>query len=124
MWRSAPEPYDSSMRDFLDVGLAAILLSLGAAGVAAAGDDHERARAALEAGEIRPLKEIVGNVQSRCGGKVIEVELEQSSRNGRQFWLYELRMMMPKGDVLRLDIDASTTEILQVKGRGADSACR
>jgi uncharacterized membrane protein YkoI len=104
---------------------AALMLVSGAAIAAFADEsDHERAREAVQAGEIRPLKDIVGTLQRRCGGRVIEVELEQRAHAGRQIWLYELRMMMPKGDVLGLDVDAATTEVLEVKGASASSACR
>ncbi|HYB11751.1 MAG TPA: peptidase [Alphaproteobacteria bacterium] len=91
--------------------------------MAVASDDHELAREALTSGQIRPLGEIVNSVQSRCRGKVIEVELERTSREGGDLWLYQLRMMMPKGDILRLDVDAATTQILKVKGQGALDAC-
>lgn len=113
------------MHALLGVVLAALLLSPGVAGVAVADeDDHDRARAVLKAGEIRPLREIMASVQVRCGGQVIEAELEEGSRDGRRIWLYQLRLMMPRGDVLRLDVDAATKEILKIKGRGADEACR
>lgn len=113
------------MRNAAVVVPAVLMLVSGAAGLAFADEsDHERARKALQAGEIRPLKDIVGTLQRRCGGRVIEVELEERSLNGRRTWLYELRMMMPKGDVLGLAVDAATTEVLDVKGAGASSACR
>lgn len=112
------------MRDLLGAVLAILMLSPRVASLALADDDHDRARDALTAGQIRPLKDIVGDVQRRCGGKVIEVELEQGSPESGPSWLYQLDMMMPTGDVLRLDVDAATTRILQVKGRGAEAACR
>jgi len=113
------------MRQLLVVVPTALLVVSGAAGAAFGDDsDHERARAALQAGEIQPLKDIVGSVESHCGGRVIEVELEERSLGGQQIWLYELRMLTPKGDVLGLDVNAATTEILGVKGRGASSACQ
>lgn len=113
------------MRQLLAVVPTAVLLLSAVSGTVAADDsDHERAREALKAGEIRPLKEIVGNLQNRCGGRVIEVELAEGSQDGRRIWLYQIRMLTPKGDVLGLDVNAATTEILEVKGRGAASACQ
>ena len=112
------------MRALLGAVLAALPWWPGAAGIAVAEEDHERARAALTAGEIRPLREIMGSVQVRCGGHVIEAELEEGSRDGHRIWLYQLRVMTPRGDVLRLDVDAATKEILKIKGRSADEACR
>ena len=121
--RSAEAAYLGAMHDPTRVLLAALTLMPGLAGFAWAADDHELAREALTSGQIRPLGEIVNAVQSRCQGKIIEVELERSSRDGADFWLYQLRMMMPKGDILRLDVDARTTQILKVKGQGAKGAC-
>lgn len=113
------------MRQLLVVVPTALLVVSGAAGAAFGDDsDHERAREALQAGEIQPLKDIVGSVESHCSGRVIEVELEQRALGGQQIWLYELRMLTPTGDVLGLDVNAATTEILGVKGRGASSACQ
>jgi uncharacterized membrane protein YkoI len=106
------------MRNLFGVVAAALILTQGAATAAVADEDHERAREALQAGEIRPLKEIVESVQHRCGGKVIEVELDQNPGNGRRLWLYQLHMLMPTGNVLRLDVDAATTQILEVEGQG------
>lgn len=104
--------------------LAVLVLSQKPTGLALADEDHDRARNAVTAGQIKPLKEIVGDVQRRCGGTVIEVQLEQGSSEGSPAWLYQLDMMMPTGDVLLLDVDAATTQILQVKGHGAEAACR
>jgi uncharacterized membrane protein YkoI len=109
------------MRDVVGIVTAVLILSQAVALDAIADEDHERAREALAAGEIRPLKEIVDNVQHRCGGKVIEVELDQNTSNGRQFWLYQLHLLMPTGDVLRLDVDAASAQILEVKGLGVCS---
>ncbi len=113
------------MRELVVVVPTALLLVSGAVGISRADDsDHERARAALEAGEVQPLKDIVGRVQSRCGGRVIEVEIAEQSHGGSHTWLYEMRMLMPKGNVLGLDVNAATAEILDVKGRGAANACQ
>jgi len=106
------------MRNLLGVVTAALILTQAAATAAVADEDHERAREALKAGEIRPLKEIVDDVQHRCGGKVIEVELDKTPGNGHETWLYQLHMLMPTGNVLRLDVDAATTRILDVMGQG------
>ncbi|MFI4986931.1 MAG: PepSY domain-containing protein [Alphaproteobacteria bacterium] len=113
------------MRELMVVVPTAFLLVSGAMGVTRADEnDHERAREALQAGQVRPLKDIVGSVQRRCGGRVIEVELEERPQGEGHQWLYELRMLMPKGDVLGLELNAATAEILGVKGRGASRACQ
>ena len=55
--------------------------------------DHERARAALEAGQIRPLAEVLAEAERRFRGRVIEAELERDDDN----WLYELKILPPNG---------------------------
>ena len=113
------------MRSPLAAVLAGLIWVAGGAGAAHAVDnDHERAREALAAGQIRPLKDILASLEERCGGRVIEVELEAGPPASRSAWQYELRMMMPQGDVLGLDVDAATTQILQVRGHGAPDTCR
>jgi uncharacterized membrane protein YkoI len=127
IWRSGAETYQATMRALLAAMPAALLLLPALARVGLASNDekdYERAREALKAGEIRSLKDIVGNVENRCGGRVLDVELEEGSNGGRRFWRYELSLMMPAGDVLRLDINAATTEILGVKGSGIPDGCR
>ncbi len=73
---------------------------------------HHQARAALEAGEIRPLSELMTEVERRYLGRVIEVELERE--NGR--WQYEIKVLPPNGRLFEVELDASTGELLRSKG--------
>lgn len=76
--------------------------------------DHERARAALQAGEILPLQKVLERVQRSHPGDVLEVELEREG--GR--WVYELKLLQRGGSLLRLDVDARTAEVLRSRPRG------
>jgi uncharacterized membrane protein YkoI len=87
--------------------LALILLCLAVPAVAD-GDGHDRARRALEAGEILPLSEILRVATALRPGRVIEVELDRD--DGR--WLYELELVSPQGRLYEMEIDAATGEIL------------
>ncbi|WP_237213052.1 PepSY domain-containing protein [Falsiroseomonas oryziterrae] len=89
------------------------LLTLGAPN-ARADDrrDHERARAALAAGEIRPLAELLGEVERRYVGRVIATELERE--DGR--WIYEFKLLPPSGRVVELRLDAATGALLRSRG--------
>ena len=75
-------------------------------------DDQDRARAALAAGEIRPLSDILAEVERRYLGRVIEVELDRE--DGR--WVYELKLLPPSGRVFELEVDAATAALLRSKG--------
>lgn len=82
--------------------------------------DHDQARAALQAGEILPLPAILDRVAYEFTGQVLDVELEK--RQGR--WIYEINLLAPDGQVLRLHYDARTTELVGAHGRNLQSAIR
>jgi CheY-like chemotaxis protein len=67
-------------------------------------DDHDRARRALEAGEILPLADILAAAEAARPGRVIELELERD--DGR--WVYELELVSPEGLLYEMEIDAAT----------------
>ena len=105
------------------MALGAALWALHWAGAAPAGDgpaDHDRARAALQAGEILPLPAILDRVTYEFIGQVLEVELE---REGSR-WVYEINLLAPDGQVLRLHYDARTTDLIGAHGRNLESAIR
>ncbi len=110
--------YAGKMRKLLPILLAALILSSCLARPVAADNDYDRARRALLAGEIRPLGQIVGVVQRRCRARVIAVALEDRGLpGGRRFWIYQLRMIRQNGDVLWIEVDAATAQILRIWGR-------
>ncbi len=99
-------------RQFLTrLGLFSLLLASPAAAHAAE-RDHERARAALESGAIRPLAELLAEVERRYLGRVIETELDHE--DGR--WVYELKLLPPTGRVFELELDAATGALIRSKG--------
>jgi len=105
----------------------ALGLVIAAALPAAADSDHERARAAVEAGQIVPLSRALAKVESLYRGEVLEVELEDDDhgdgKGGRSF-MYEIKLLTPRGDVLELKLDAKTLDVVKVEGRGAERARR
>lgn len=91
----------------------AAALALGAT-VSAVADgplDHERARAAMLAGEIRPLAEILQRVQPQLEGEMIAVELERE--HGR--WTYEFKLLQPDGRIVEWYVDARDATVLRRK---------
>lgn len=79
--------------------------------VAASENDHERAMQAMQAGEIKPLAEILATFADGQATRVVEVELEQ--KRGR--WIYEFKLLEQSGLVREIKVDARTAEILQSK---------
>jgi uncharacterized membrane protein YkoI len=91
---------------------AMMLAAITSAPAWAADNDHERARAALEAGQIRPLADILADVERRYLGRVIETELDHE--DGR--WVYELKLLPSTGQIYKLEMDASSGTVLRSKG--------
>ncbi|HRP78853.1 MAG TPA: PepSY domain-containing protein [Aquamicrobium sp.] len=85
-----------------------LILALLVAAPALADDDHDRARAALERGEILPLSRILAIVEREVGGHVIEVELDRD--DGRH--VYEVEAVSRDGRLVELSIDAATGAVL------------
>jgi uncharacterized membrane protein YkoI len=92
--------------------LAACLAALALPAMARDRDDQERARTALAAGEIRPLAELLAEIERRYIGRVIEVDLDREG--GR--WVYGLKLLPPSGRVFELEVDAATAAVLRSKG--------
>ena len=78
-------------------------------GHAADVSDHDRARQALEAGEILPLKTVLEKVDRDTPGQVMEVELERHN----QRWVYEIKLLRPGGSLVKLKVDARDGTILR-----------
>ncbi|MEO7940453.1 MAG: PepSY domain-containing protein [Burkholderiaceae bacterium] len=82
-----------------------VTLALGGVALHALADgqrDHDRARAALNAGEILPLATILERVATVQPGQVLEVELEQDHGS----WIYELKLIQSSGALVKLKVDA------------------
>jgi uncharacterized membrane protein YkoI len=91
--------------------LPLMILPLLAATPALAGDDdQDRARRALQAGEIRPLEEVLRAVRSVLPGDVVGVELDRD--DGR--WIYEIKVLSPDGHRREVEIDARDLRILEI----------
>lgn len=78
-------------------------------------DDHERARQAVAAGQILPLKAILARVEREAPGDVLEVELEQQDSGT---WVYELKVLQAGGVLTKLKLDARTGAVLKSRSRG------
>lgn len=97
----------------LSAVLVLLLSGLPGVGMADRGDDHERARRALEAGEVLPLSRVLAGVERDYPGQVIEVELERDDG----LWFYEVKLIRSGGAVIELKLDARNGELRRIKGR-------
>jgi uncharacterized membrane protein YkoI len=109
MWKT------STYKSFMALS-AALALALFGAGASLAGDthDHDRARQALEAGEILPLRTILERVERDHPGQIMEVELERKDTG----WIYEIKLLKTSGVLVKLKIDARNGAVLDSKEKG------
>jgi uncharacterized membrane protein YkoI len=98
-------------RPFL-AGLLGALLLPAARPALAGDDDHERARRAVEAGRIRPLVQLLAEIERRFVGQVVETELDDD--DGR--WTYEFKLLPPSGRMYKVELDAATGAVIGTKG--------
>ena len=98
--------------------LCALLLAFGASsGMAENGRDHDRARQAVEAGEILPLRTILERVEREYPGHVIDVELEREHENKLEPWVYKIKLLRSGGSLIKLKVDARTGAVIGKKER-------
>jgi len=100
--------------------MMALIVSVALPSRAAESGDHDRARQALEAGEILPLKTVLERVGREVPGQVMEVELERKHDR----WLYEIKLLRPGGALVKLLVNARDGTIIDHRGRGDKSERR
>ncbi len=68
-----------------------------------------------------PLAELLERLQRSHPGQVLEIELEREDREGGR-WTYEIKLLQANGQLLKLELDARTAELLDVKRKGERKA--
>jgi uncharacterized membrane protein YkoI len=97
-------------------GLCGLAVALLLAGAPAWSDsDQDRARAAVESGEVKPLKQILKSVRKAYKGEVLDAELLDLGG----FWMYRVRVLSDDGQVYDLGVDGRSGEIVDVRGGGS-----
>ena len=84
-------------------------LMLAITPLARADSDHDRARQALEAGEILPLKTVLEKLARDTPGQVMEVELERTGER----WIYEIKLLQTGGALVKLKVDARDATVIK-----------
>jgi uncharacterized iron-regulated membrane protein len=99
-----------------------LALSLGpvfGAPALAGQSDQDRARSAVEKGQIKPLDQILSSVRQHVPGRVVRVDL-RGGNGGQRPYVYDVRVMSPQGNIRAVEVDARTAQILSVRGQDAD----
>lgn len=97
-----------------------LLAALAFGAAAFADEDSDRVRRAMQAGEIRPLSEVMAVLEKSYPGQLLEVEIEE--KRGRIY--YEIKKLSDNDRVLKILVDARTLEIFRVMGKDEDRARR
>lgn len=75
--------------------------------------DQAHVRRAVAEGRLRPLTEIIAQVQARYPGRILDVELERD-RNGNH--VYEIEMLGPDRRRFELKVDGVSGEVITPGG--------
>ncbi len=106
----------------LYLALASALFLLAAQPFALAAEEHDRARRAYQAGQVVGLAEVRARVRSTFEGRMLDAELAERRSNPRIPWVYKVKMLTPRGNVITIQLTAKTMEVLNVRGRGVKAA--
>lgn len=82
-------------------------------------EDQDEVYRAVQNGDIRPFSELYATVEKDLYGRIIKVELEEDNHA----WVYELKILFDS-NVLKVEYDAATLEMLEVKGRNFNKALK
>ncbi len=77
---------------------------------------HDDARRAVQSGTIRSLTDIRGQVRRQFSGRIVGVELYENRAGGGPDWIYDVRVLNQRGEVMAVEMDARTGNVLGVKG--------
>lgn len=102
------------MKTVFPLALAALL---ALSSTASAGNDHDRARRAVQSGQVLPLRTILDRVAAQFPGDLIEAELEDDHGSP----VYEIKLISPEGNVIKLIYDARDGHLISAKGRGVET---
>ena len=98
------------MRWILPIAALVLALSLTDGPAAAQGrKDHNRARAGVQSGEIKPLSDIMGQVRRRHPGRMLDATISKG-KGGKP--RYRVKVLGNDGRVRELTIDARTGRVL------------
>ncbi len=75
-------------------------------------DDEEKA---ARSSEVVPVEQLLGVIRQRFDGRILKVELDQEWRIGGRIWVYDVKILTPEGEVLKLEYDARSLELIELQ---------
>jgi uncharacterized membrane protein YkoI len=79
---------------------------------AQADSDQDRARRAVEQGQVLPLNAVLKSIKHQCRGRVLDAQLFKGGRG----WVYRVRVLTREGQVADLAVDAQSGQIMGMSG--------
>jgi uncharacterized membrane protein YkoI len=81
----------------------------------------ERESDAIRSEDLVPVVELLAAIHERfADGRVLKLDLEREGRPSGAIWVYEVKILMPNGDVFEVEYNARSLELLDVEGPGED----
>jgi uncharacterized membrane protein YkoI len=106
-WRS------SSLLRFCRIGaLCGVLVAALVPHSAHADSDQDRARKAVEQGQVLPLNAVLKSIRHQCKGRVLDAQLFPGGRG----WVYRVRVLARDGQVADIVLDAQSGQIMGMSG--------
>ncbi len=82
-------------------------------------EDQDEVYDAVQAGLVKPFSELYAMVDKDFHGRIIKVELEEDDDE----WTYELKLVHDN-NVIKVEYNATTLAIIEIKGRDIRSALK
>lgn len=79
-------------------------------------EDHDDVMLAVQQGLIQPYSALQEAVNKHLRGRIIQVELEEDD----DVWIYELKLIDPNNNIVKVEYEAKNLSILEIKGRGLE----
>ncbi|ELR65538.1 membrane protein [Photobacterium marinum] len=99
------------------IGLAGLLaLAANAAPPLEIEEDHDDVMEAVEQGLIQPFSSLQAKVSKDIDARIIKVELDEDDG----VWIYELKLIDANNNIVKVEYEAKTLSIIEIKGRGLE----
>jgi uncharacterized membrane protein YkoI len=80
-------------------------------------EDHDEVMHAVQQGLIQPFSALQEKVAKQLNGRIIKVELDEDD----DVWVYELKLIDPNNNIVKVEYEARTLTIIEIKGRGLEN---
>lgn len=106
---------------FVCVLLVSLVLGTFSTAVQASSElSPQQIREAYQAGDIKSLRWVLGQIKAQFPGQVLDAELNKSKSKSRKDtgrYIYKIKILADDGHISKLYVDAYTAEVLRVKSR-------